>query len=745
VPAKTASPLRDAAVLAGLATFAVFNGTGRLWLLPGAFFLLTFLPRLERTTARQWRRCLFPFAAGLLVWPMRLFYWDRGDFGARSQNLLLLASLFALYLLARRGRWPIKFLLYFNSRTLRKRLLAIFIVAELLFILAAAVLTRQGVALVGDEPHYLAISQSLARDHDLNVFNQYFRDGFKEFLDVEKLAAHGTWGKGFKKIYSYHLPGISLTLAPFFFFKLSPPLLYFLLRSFLGLFGALLAVLVYLFCLRLWSSRSLAFFATLVFSLTAPVFFYSFHIFPEVQAMLLVLSALYLLFFKVDGKDSRCLWAGLLLGSTIFWGVKYALFIYPVSLGFFAYWLWKKKFRPALLLVIFPLLFQALFFYYLYHAYGNFSPNSVYYGILSPEQSKELVDTILNRITLNMRWETLLDYFFDQRDGLLLYNPFYFFAFPGLLLALKNFKRYRVHLLVALPAVLFVFNHAFSTIRPGYCPQGRYLTPVVWALLLFALIYYRESRSPFFKKIFLGLPLYSLFVAAYQTAQPFTLYQPTTHDTLLRQGLMFENWSNSRIDLPGLLPSYIKTANRGYLPNAVSLAIFLLLVIFALVRVRPGKRRSVGGLVPGMIFFALFALASLFPRPGRANPLELPGPRDLPCQVYFEPEAAAGSEAATWLVTGAGCRLRIETLVPLRSVQLRVQNRSTQQPLEMTVRFFDGLAADMEMEPGAAGEVSLDRPRFLKIRSRYGYQFELQARKGSPGAAPAWLLGLKLR
>jgi hypothetical protein len=732
-------------VLSGVITFFIFRSAGYLWLLPSALFLLAFLPRPDRSATRQRRRCLLPFAAGLLLWPMRLFYWDRSDFSARAQNLLLLASLFALYFLAREGRWLKKFLLYFNSLALRRRLLAIFIAVELLFILASGLLTRQGVALVGDEPHYLAISQSLARDHDLNVFNQYFRDGFKEFLKVDKLAAHGTWGKGFKKIYSYHMPGLSLTLVPFFFFKLSPPLLYFLLRSFLGLFGALLAVLVYLFCLRLWRSRSLAFFATLVFSLTAPVFFYSFHMFPEVQAMLLVLSALYLLLFKIRGKDSRCLWAGLLLGSTIFWGVKYVLFIYPVCLGFCAYWLWNKKFRPAFLLMAFPLLFQALFFYYLYSAYGNFSPNSVYYGILSPVQAKELVDTILNKITLNMRWETLLDYFFDQRDGLLLYNPFYFFAFPGLLLALKNFKRYRVHLLVALPALLFVLNHAFSTIRSGYCPQGRYLTPVVWALLLFALIYYREIRSPFFKKVFLNLPLYSLFVAIYQTVQPFTLYQATTHDQLLRPGLMFQNWSNSRIDLPALLPSYIKTVNRGYLPNAVFLVIFVLLVAFVLIKVRSGKERIVRGLAPAVIFFVLFALASLFPRPDLANPQQLPGPRDLPCRIYFSPEAEAGSETATWLGSGAHCRLRIETLVPLKSVQIRVQNRSALEPLQMTVSFFDASASDMEMEPGAANEIRLDQPRFKKMRSRFGYQFELHARNVPAKTTPTWLLGLKLR
>lgn len=721
-------------ILAGFASFLATLPAALPWLLPPLlFFLLSLLRRRGHGAA------FFPFASGLLIWPMRLFYWDRVDLQLRTRNLLILAVLFAVCLLAREQRWGRRFLRRFNSLALKKRLLAVFVVAEALFILGSAVLTRRGVALAGDEPHYLAVSQSLARDGDLNVFNQYFRGGYREFLDVKKLPAHGTWGRGFKTIYSYHLPGLSLTLAPFFFLKLSPPLLYFLLRSYLGLFGAGLAVLLYLFALRLWRSRSLAFFITLVFTLTAPVFFYSFHVFPEVQAMLLVLCALYLLLFKTGG--TRPLWAGLLLGAAIFWGVKYALFIYPLTLGFCAVWLWRRQYRPALLLAAFPLFFQALFFLYLYGAYGTLSPNAVYYGMLSPEQSAAFYETILKGITPLLRWETLLDYFFDQRDGLLLYNPFYFFAFPGLLLALKNIRRYRLHLLVALPAMIFILNHAFSTIRAGYCPQGRYLAPAAWALMLFAVVYYRESRNRPFRRAFLAIPLYPLFVSAYQTLQPFTLYQPTTHDILTRTGLMFQNWSNSRIDLPALLPSFIKVDNRGYPPNALFLAVFLLLTALALIPWRARIARRTRDIVPLLVFLGIFSLGSLFPRPSRSTPRQLTGPRDLPSRVFFEPAPAAGNEPATWILPAGHCRVRIESLVPLKSLALRLENPRGPEPLKMTVRLFDEKIAEDRLPPGTSNRLSLEQPRFKKIRNRYGYQLDLRVHE----ASPKWLLGLTLR
>jgi hypothetical protein len=730
----------DLAILAGFASFLALGGSGLA--APLLALLLVFLAARARSAAGA-RAAFLPFASGLLLPGMRLFYWDRADFALRSRSLLLLAGLFALAALARRRRWPQRFLRRFNGLALKRRLLWIFLASELLFAAGAALLTRGGVALAGDEPHYLAISQSLARDGDLNLFNQHFRGGFREFLDVEALPAHGTWGKGYKRIYSYHLPGLSLTLAPFFFVRLPPPLLHFLARSYLGLFGAALAALVYLFGLRLWRSRSLAFFVTLTFTLTAPVFFYSFHLFPEVQAMLLVLGALYLLLFKARSRPSAPLWAGLLLGAVLFWGVKYALFVVPLTLGFCAVWLAQRRWRSALLLALFPLLFQGLFFLYLHAAYGTFSPGAIYRGMLSREQSAAFYESLLSGIPLRLRVETLLDYFFDQRDGLLPYNPVYLLAFPGLLLALKNFRRHRLTLLLSLPAALFVLNHAFSTIRAGYCPQGRYLAPAAWALMLLAVTYYRESRGLLLRRAFLALPAYSLFVTAYQALRPFTLYQPTTHDTLVRAGGMFQEWSNRVIDLPRLLPSYIKTDNSGWLPNAAFLVLFALLTALALRRRRCGVRPRGRALASAAVFLAAFSLSSLFPRLAANAPQLVPGPRDLPCGVFFAPAAARREGTAAWLVAGGRsgrCRVRIESLLPLKSIELGLEN-TAREPLELEVRLFDRPAARELLAPGAGVRVRLAQPRCKRVGARCGYQLEL---RGRPGQA-AWRLRLGLR
>jgi hypothetical protein len=378
----------------------------------------------------------------------------------------------------------------------------------------------------------------------------------------------------------------------------------------MGLFGSLLAVLIYMLAGKITGKDDFSLFIALAFVLTAPVFFLSIHVYPEIQVLLLLLAALYLLFYSGERTPIKLTTAGFLLGMTIFWGLKYAIFIYLYSLGLAVFFILKKQGRNALWFILFPLVFQVLFFGYLYSAYGTFSPGAVYQGIHGQLPRNSYWNTLFHKIPLQNRVETMLDYFFDQRDGLLPYNPLYLFAFPGFLIAVKKIKKYRSYLLVSLPAFAYLGYHAFSTIRAGYCPQGRYLVPVLWVMLLLIIIYYRETPNRLNKKFLLAVPVFSLFTVVYQVLHPLTLYQPTTHGITQRAGLLFTGWSNSVINLPALLPSYVKIpGNLQHPPNIVFLFLLLLFTVFSLVKIRYSRLTP----VTCFSFLVLFTLFCLFP------------------------------------------------------------------------------------------------------------------------------------
>ncbi|MEN8223253.1 MAG: hypothetical protein ABFR36_08345, partial [Acidobacteriota bacterium] len=563
-------------------------------------------------------RHFFPYISGLLIFPMKIFYWDHIDFTNRVGNLLLIILIFSIYSYVKKNGLIEKLIDLFNHKSLRSRIVILFLLSQMIFISASGIIVLKGVELVGDEPHYLAISQSITKDGDLNVFNQYARDEYREFIDY-RLTHHSKVGKGFKKWYSFHLPGLSFTLAPFFLFKIPFPFLYFLIRVYLGIFGTLLGIIVYLMSLKIWKREKLSFFIYFVFMFTAPVFFYSFHIFAELQVLLLLLLSIWFALFKDNRKRKNILLSGFLLGLTVFWGMKYLIFISIFSFLFFIMKIREKDLKSGLIFAIFPALFVILFFLYLYSAYGNFSPMSVYTGVLTESQKVEYAEG-MKSIKIQNRIETLFDYFFDQRDGLILYNPFYLFFFPGLILALKNFRKYYPHILISASSFIYLLYHGYSTVRPGYCPQARYLLPVAWTLILFSVIYFVESRNRIFKKVYVLLPIYSFFIILFQIFNPFTLYQSTTHNYLDRNGLLFQKLGNICFDIPSFLPSFIKVdGNFRYLPNIIFLALFVLFIYFSLKKSEFKKSIS-----PGLpVFIILFAVFSLFPRVSLYNPVKV--------------------------------------------------------------------------------------------------------------------------
>jgi hypothetical protein len=672
---------------------------------------------------------LFPLALGLLFLPMKLFYWDRVDYQQRMSNLLLLALILTLFIIIKRHSLIKKFLYFFNSLSLKKRLITIFICSQILFTWAAFMLVNQGVVLGGDEPHYLVISHSIAKDGDINVFNQYARDEYRDFIDV-RLNHHARVGKGFKVWYSYgHLPGLSLTLAPFFLVDLPNPVLYFLVRAYLGIFGSLMALLIYLFALKLWKNLSLSLFVTATYTFTAPIFFYTIHIFAELQASLLILSALYLLLYGNTQKIySRTLLAGFLMGITVFWGLKFTLLIFLLSGGFFFYFVIKKEPKRAIMLAIFPFLFQVFFFAYLYYGYGNIDPMSIYNGIMTPEQ-EATYRSGLEHIPMLKRIETSLGIFFDQRDGLIPYNLFYLFAIPGLILALRKYRYYWPHLLISSAVFAFISFMGYSTVRAGYCPQARYLVPATWMFMLYSIIYYRETSNRLFRKIMLYLPLYGFGVVLYQVFHPFTLYQSVTHINLNRPGLMFQQWSNIYINVSDLLPSFVKVpGNFKYLPN---IAMMLLVLLFVFLALKKLQRKSLSfAWVP--IVTLLVALFALFPRVPMYNPILLAKEDAQVCKIYGESTYPTRTKERKFELRGKkSYSFTASTLKPADSFVLEFENRGMEEYEVVLLNFDEQLKTEVISAAGVK-EIIINKPQYKRFGNAYYYRFHLKVKHPPP-------------
>lgn len=718
-------------ILLGTVSLALF--TSLAWILPPIVLWLMLRPR---SSPAGWSSTLLPLAGGVLVFAMRPFYWDRVDFSLRARWLLALCLAASLYRLLVRHPVPLHWADAFARWPLRRRMIVLFLSAELLFAAAAGVITLRGVKLVGDEPHYLAIAQSIARDHDLNVFNQYQRGGVREFVPDEKLSAHATFGRGYKTMYSIHLPGLAVPLVPFFWFSLPPSLLYFLLRVWLGLFGALLGVILYLFALRLFpASPRLSLGITASYLTAAPAFFFSVHAFPEVQATLSILAGLYVLLYPGASPRRHALLGGFLLALPLFWGVKYALLLYLYAPFFLGRALRGRRWSEAALFLAGPLLVQGLFFRYLYAAYGTLSPSAVYYGLASEERTRAIAATLLDPVTWRLRLETLCDYLLDQRDGLLPYAPMFLFAFPGVLVAWRKRRQYLPHLLLAVPPFLFLLNHAFSTIRAGACPQGRYVLPVLWVFLWFAAVFFQETAAPGWRRGFITSAVLGAAITAYQVCWPFTLYQPTTHDIHQPAGLFFQQLSNVAVSLPSLLPSFLKDL-RPWSVADIGWVVFLACFTWLAVRLRPGWR----WLAP-LSLVAAFIVLALFPRPGLYNPLTVVSPSDPPYRIYHDFLAPRQAEQPAFEMDREGRPWLVETRGPARIVA-RVENRGN---LAVTLggTSFDRELPPVSVPPGGTVEIPLPPAPVIRLVRHPIVQWRpavLAGGKASPRLTCRWVV-----
>lgn len=441
----------------------------------------------------------------------------------------------------------------FETMPRRKKIVFLFFAAWIVYNLAVFVLVAQGVTFSGDEPNYLITTESLYSDGDINLRNNYAEQDYFHFYSKKdnpklRLGIYGRNGrKGPEQIFPINLPGISVLMLPFYALSqaFTGKLLTFILKGSLSIWAALLGVQIYLYAADRWKSEKLSLALWGIASFTAPVLFYAIHLYPEIPVAFMSL----LVFRRVSSekplRTAELLGLGFLLSTFIWFGVKFNLVFWPLLLVSAYHLLTSHKIRGRLAAFLaFPVISTALFYVYIHTLYGTFSPFSIYEGVMTAEQFSGWKSMVLS-IPLRERLDAFFDYFLDQRDGLLLYAPFFAFAFLGFVEMFRKAKKdFFALAVIALP---FVLNYGFFTHRQGYSPQARVLAPLSWIAIIAIGWFLVQNRKPAFSKAFRICVLIAAAFAVLLLAHPSFLYEPTTHEFTERPGDLFAFLGNMRV------------------------------------------------------------------------------------------------------------------------------------------------------------------------------------------------------
>ena len=529
----------------------------------------------------------------MLLSPLLLWHYSSvGDFRIRLACFFML--IYILILAQRRGGSRIKISLN-GVKPWR-----VWLLSFLVFALTATAFYARGIHLSGDEPHYLMIAQSLVEDGDFDLQNNLQNKTYLTYLPVE-LRFHGMVNQG--KYRSFHLPGVSFLLVPFFYLfnllgGLIPGNLYFrfcaaLINAFfaLGLFKILKISLPE-------KDNSILF---LFFLTTFPLVFQAIHLYPELPASTLLLFA-YLSSRDRQHKSSdpagggsdlsvlngqhkssdpagggsdlsvpkgkKFFLPGLLLAGIPWFHFKYAIPMLILALFVMAE-IWRRsgskeeKIRDLAHFLIPPAISAALLALYSKILYGSFNPS-----VISPEKN-------FFSIPLGLKIETLFSFFLDQRDGLLVYAPVFLMLFlvfnKGIRSKIRDFS------LLAAIFLSYILFHAYTTVRGGYSPAARPTLFVLWIMVVFLIAYYRRAGE-IGKTLFRFLAGLTFFATVWLFYYPLFLYQPVTRTISQRASGLLLFLSSSFINLAAPFPSFLKKSNADYLPNGIWLSALAIMI-----------------------------------------------------------------------------------------------------------------------------------------------------------------------
>ena len=716
-----------------------------LWLLYSRI-ISGFLARSFEEVCGRDSLTYLPLAFAALAPVTLRHYLSAADILVRTKLLLAAAVFLAVYLKvvqfrewrraqAEAGPAPLARLSGLSSK---KKLALLFICFLVFANLGSVIMLKKGIYFSGDEPHYLLMDYSLLHDGDLDLADNYAQKDYHEYMltDGTIPQVHAVPGKKPGSQYSYHSPGTAFLMFPFYaagsLFGKEGLVLW--LRFGMSVFGALFGLQVFLYVRDTWGSERWALILWALTSLATPVYFHSIHVYPEIFIALFAFVVFRLMCSPAALRRERLLLCGFLL-STFIWfhAQKYVFLALPLFV--FCLWILHKKRarrRDYATFLLLPILITVVYFLFQKAVFGSFSLLAVSYkGTPKAGETMAYAKWLLSGIPFRYRWESLADYFFDQKDGLLLYAPIYFFSFLGLLEMARRKAGELVALLLA--TAPYVLVSAFLTQRPAYAPQARTLVAVIWVMII-GLGYFSAHNT---KKIFAGAFAFSSGMTLLFTwlllRNPFAIYQETTVGNTERGGALFYLMSNLHFDLTGLLPVYIKSRKGPWPLNFYwmgGLVVFIL--IYALAR-RPSRHLQfrwrthvLFAAAGGTLFFFWFVI---FPRTVLSNPVGTAFPSGERLWFYSMSRIARQVEPGRFLLPEDG-RAYVFTFTSRRKIgKLRFEFGSKAGDYDAGLTYFD-LPVFAGRTIGEIRSLDLPSPPAYKYKNAYLYIVTLRLGKG---------------
>lgn len=652
-----------------------------------------------------------PFGFSLFSPLLLCFYLTSDDLKARLNFLLIsmIAGFLSIKLTQwyRRGRlrdyWE-KNLSCFANISLKKKLLILFLVAFLVYHLCALCYVSKGLAYSGDEPYYLMTTHSLYQDGDINLAKNYTDFDYFHFYPKElypklRLGAYARFGKkGTDYVWPINQPGVSVLVLPYYWLsqQFQGRTLIYIIKVSLSIWAVLLGLQIYLFARDFWKNEKVPLLLWFLYSFSAPILFYAIHLYPEVPIALFSVFV----FRKVRSTKKMSLatmfFLGFLLALFPWFGLKYSMIMWPLL--FVSIYFLLKNHRAkwkVFAFLAFPVVSVVLFAFYTKELYGTFYPMAIYEGVLTAERIQAFREMVM-KIPVMLRIDSFLDYFLDQRDGLLLYSPMYFFIFLGGVEAFRRSKKDLFALLfISLP---YLLNYAFFSHRQGHSPQGRVLANISWVAAIFIGYFLVHNRKKLYSFLFWLSAVIGLVFVVLLLRNPNFLYQPTTHQFTFRGGELFVYLSNLHFYLPDLLPSFIKVNNLRYLPNYIWLAIILVFIAGYLWKKDDPQKKmtktprpflppllTICGVAVFFLWFVLFPrTALLFPTKAAYSSGERISYYDLGRHVQMKKD-----EPGRFTITKDDHALNLHFTSWRKIENLKIEFGSLEGEYQVNLRFFD--------------------------------------------------------